>query len=160
MRKLTKQGFIRYVEGSDVVETREDLIGDGDPEGGGLRELDEKLKTRIENVRDMVLYRFGSTGVVQVLSRAAELLGLVPVFPVKNAHAFAVNGSGSDSGGSGPVFRDCVLVRRGATVRDVARKIVGDAPLAFIEGPGGIKIGEDEVVGVGKFDVLSFKLGR
>lgn len=54
----------------------------------------------------MVLYRFGSTGVVQVLSRAAELLGLVPVFPVRNIHSFA---SGSQDKA---VFRDCVLVKK------------------------------------------------
>jgi ribosome-binding ATPase YchF (GTP1/OBG family) len=55
----------------------------------------------------MVLYRFGSTGVVQVLSKAAELLGLIPVFPVKNVNTFA-----SGSAGSNAVFRDCVLVKR------------------------------------------------
>jgi len=55
----------------------------------------------------MVLYRFGSTGVVQVLSRAAELLGLVPVFPVRNVHSFT-----SGSASSTAVFRDCVLVKR------------------------------------------------
>lgn len=54
-----------------------------------------------------VLYRFGSTGVVQVLSRAAELLGLVPVFPVRNASTFT---SGSGTGGA--VFRDCVLMKK------------------------------------------------
>lgn len=54
----------------------------------------------------MVLYRFGSTGVVQVLSRAAELLGLVPVFPVRNIHSFA---SGSTDKAA---FRDCVLVKK------------------------------------------------
>ena len=65
---------------------------------------------RIENLRDMVLYRFGSTGVVQVLTRAAELLGLVPVFPVRNIHSF---GSGSATGGGkDAVFRDCVLVKK------------------------------------------------
>jgi ribosome-binding ATPase len=55
----------------------------------------------------MVLYRFGSTGVVQVLSKAAELLGLVPVFPVKAVNTFSSGGSGSNA-----VFRDCVLVKR------------------------------------------------
>lgn len=60
----------------------------------------------MENLKDMVLYRFGSTGVVQVLSRAAELLGLVPVFPVKNIHTF---GSGT---GTNAVFRDCVLIKK------------------------------------------------
>jgi ribosome-binding ATPase len=169
LRRLAKQGFIRYTEGSDVVETREDLIEDGDSTGGGLKEMDDKLKTRIENLRDMVLYRFGSTGVVQVLSRAAEILGLVPVFPVKNAHAFGTSALGSDAAnqsdskagsGSGPLFRDCVLVKRGTTVREVARKVVGDAPLAFVEGPGGMKISEEESVGVGKHDILCFKIGR
>ena len=45
LRKLAKQGFIRYMEGSDVISTREDLIEEGDASGGGLKELDEKLRT-------------------------------------------------------------------------------------------------------------------
>lgn len=105
LRKLAKQGYVRYEEGSEFVDTREDLIADGDPDGGGLKELDEKLKQRIENMKDMVLYRFGSTGVVEVLSRAAKLLGLVPVFPVRHIHSF-----GSGAAGNTTVFRDCVLV--------------------------------------------------
>lgn len=109
LRKLAKQGYIRYTEGSEFVDTREDLIEGGDPDGGGLKEMDEKLKVRIENLKDMVLYRFGSTGVVQVLSRAAQLLGLVPVFPVRNMHSYT---AGTASGG---VFRDCVLVPKYVT---------------------------------------------
>lgn len=93
----------------------------GDPEGGGLKEMDDKLKkyvqpvrtgkssannhSRVENMKDMVLYRFGSTGVVQCLTRAADLLGLVPVFPVRNLHTFS-------SGTGTAVFRDCILVKR------------------------------------------------
>ena len=171
LRKLAKQGFVRYVEGSEFVDTREALLEAGDSDGGGLKELDEKLKNRIENLKDMVLYRFGSTGVVQVLSRAAELLGLVPVFSVRNIHNF-----GSGTAGNNAVFRDCVLVKRGTTVRDCARKVMGDAPLAYVEGAGGVRVSEDEVVVVGKNDVsntgvrasamlkrtqiLSFKVGR
>lgn len=61
-----------------------------------------------------VLYRFGSTGVVQSLTRAAELLGLVPVWPVRNISTFT---SGSDSGGAKvPVFKDCVLVKKYASI--------------------------------------------
>ena len=44
LRKLAKQGFVKYTEGSEFVDTRDDLIEQGDPEGGGLKELDEKLK--------------------------------------------------------------------------------------------------------------------
>lgn len=148
LRKLSKQGFVKYVEGSEFVDTREDLIEMGETDGGGLKELDEKLRTRIENLKDMVLYRFGSTGVVQVLTRAAELLGLVPVFPVRNINAF-----GSGTSGDHSVFRDCVLVKKGATVKDCARKIMGDAPLAYVEGVGGVRISEDDIVSVGKNDV-------
>ena len=147
LRKLVKQGFVRYTEGSEFVDTRDDLLGLGVADGGGLKELDDKLKARIENLKDMVLYRFGSTGVVQVLSRAAELLGLVPVFPVRNIHGFGA-GARSDK-----VFKDCVLVKKGTTVRDCARKIMGDAPLAYVEGAGGIRVSEDEIVEVGKNDV-------
>jgi ribosome-binding ATPase YchF (GTP1/OBG family) len=152
LRKLAKQGFIKYTEGSEFVDTREDLIADGDPTGGGLKELDEKLKTRIENLKDMVLYRFGSTGVVQVLSRAAELLGLVPVFPVRNVSSFTSGNTGNE------VFRDCVLVKRGTTVAEVARKVMGDAPLAYVEGAGGVRVAEDDLVGVEKNDVSLFDL--
>ncbi|KAF2740271.1 P-loop containing nucleoside triphosphate hydrolase protein [Polyplosphaeria fusca] len=155
LRKLAKQGFVRYVEGSEFVDTRDDLIEAGDPEGGGLKELDEKLRSRIENLKDMVLYRFGSTGVVEVLSRAAELLGLVPVFPVRNVNTFS-----SGSAASTAVFRDCVLVKKGSTVGDVYRKVMGDAPLAYVEGVGGVRVSEGDEVRVGKNDVLSFKVGR
>ncbi|KAF2000942.1 P-loop containing nucleoside triphosphate hydrolase protein [Amniculicola lignicola CBS 123094] len=155
LRKLAKQGFIRYTEGSEFVDTRDDLIAAGDPSGGGLKPLDEKLANRIENLKDMVLYRFGSTGVVQVLSRAAELLGLVPVFPVRNVNTFS-----SGSASSTAAFRDCVLVKRGSTVGDVARKVMGDVPIAYVEGAGGVRVSEGDGVAVGKNDVLSFKVGR
>lgn len=121
------------------------------------------MDRRVENLKDMVLYRFGSTGVVQCLSRAAELLGLVPVFPVRNIHTYA-------SGAGSAVFRDCVLVKkcafpfpdeskhtltmsRGSTVGDVANKVMGDVPISYIEGVGGTRVSEDEVVEVGKHDV-------
>ncbi|KAK8209332.1 P-loop containing nucleoside triphosphate hydrolase protein [Phyllosticta capitalensis] len=157
LRRLAKQGFIRYTEGSEFVDTREDLIEAGEPDGGGLKEMDEKLKQRIENLKDMVLYRFGSTGVVQVLSRAAELLGLVPVFPVRSIHGFGAGGQGAAAQAA---FRDCVLVKKGSTVGDVYRKVMGDAPLAFVETVGGVRVGEDDLVAVGKNDILSFKVGK
>lgn len=151
LRKLAKQKYVRYSEGSEFVDTREDLIEDGDPEGGGLREMDDKMKQRVENLKDLVLYRFGSTGVNRVLTKAAELLGLTPVFPVKNINNFSA-GAHSDNA----VFRDCILVKRGTTVADVARKVMGDAPLAFVEGAGGTRVSPDALVEVGKNDVSAF----
>ncbi|KAL2357189.1 GTP-binding protein [Cryomyces antarcticus] len=144
LRRLAKQGFIKYTEGSEFVDTRDDLIDAGDPEGGGLKEMDEKLKNRIENLKDLVL------------SRAAELLGLVPVFPVRNINTFSSGTAGSNAA----VFRDCVLVKKNSTVGDVYRKVMGDAPLAYVETAGGVRVSEDDVVAVGKNDILSFKVGR
>jgi ribosome-binding ATPase YchF (GTP1/OBG family) len=156
LRKLAKQDYIRYVPGSEFVDTREDLIDGGEADGGGLKEMDEKLKSRIENMKDMVLYRFGSTGVNQVLSRAAELLGLVPVFPVRNIGTFGSGEAGTSGGDRAAVFRDCVLVRKGSTVGDAFRKIMGDAPLAYVETIGGVRVSEDDEVKVGKNDVRVF----
>lgn len=46
-----------------------------------------------------------------------------------------------------------LIVRRSSTVADVARKVMGDAPIAYVEGTGGVRISEDSVVEVGKNDV-------
>jgi ribosome-binding ATPase len=108
----------------------------------------------------MVLYRFGSTGVVQLLTRASELLGLVPVFPVRNIHNFTSGSTAATAAGQHPVFRDCVLVKKGSTVLDVYRKVMGDAPLAYVETASGIRVSEEDVVKVGKNDILSFKVGK
>ena len=62
---------------------------------------------------------------------------------------------------------------------DVARKVMGDAPIAYVEGAGGTRVAEDQIVAPGKNDVsvspphnfdlailtpkpqiLSFKVGR
>jgi len=155
LRRLAKQNYVKYVEGSETVDTRDDLMEMGDPNGGGLKEMDEKLKTRIENLKDMVLYRFGSTGVNQTLSRCGSLLGLTPVFTVRNIHNF-----GTGTTGSNAVFRDCVLVKKNSTVADVARKVMGDIPIAYVEGVGGKRVSEDETIVVSKNDILSFKVGR
>jgi hypothetical protein len=47
LRRLAKQEYIKYVEGSEYVDSREDLIEMGDPDGGGLKEMDEKLKAYV-----------------------------------------------------------------------------------------------------------------
>ncbi|KAE9974864.1 hypothetical protein BLS_007171 [Venturia inaequalis] len=161
LRRLASQNYIKYIPGSDSVSTREDLIEEGDPTGGDLKEMDEKLRTRVENCKDMVLYRFGSTGVVEVLRRAGEMLGLVGIFPVKNIHSFGAGGvvKGGEEREQ-KVFRDCVLVKKGTTVGEVGRKIMGDVPIAFVETVGGVRVSDEDTVEVGRNDILSFKVGR
>lgn len=145
LRKLKKQKFVHYDEGTEFIDTFED-----DPVN--LKELDEKILNRIEKIRDLVLYRFGSTGVVQVLQASVDILGLIPVYTVKNIQSF--------TGGNGTnVFRDCFLVKRGTTVGKVARYIMGsEVTIAAIETVGGVKVSEESLVEPGVNDILSFKL--
>jgi hypothetical protein len=42
------------------------------------------------------------------------------------------------------------------TVAEVARKVMGDAPIAYIEGAGGVRVAEDDMVAVGKNDVCDY----
>ena len=113
--------------------------------------MDPVLKDRVESIRDLVLYRFGSTGVVQVLQEAAKKLDLVPVYTVRNIQTFA--------GGHGKyVFRDCTLFKRGTTVNSVARAIMGEVTIASAEGVGGKRVAMDDIVEPGKNDILSFKV--
>lgn len=146
LRKLSNQKYIKYDSGTEFVDTIDDL----GPESG-LNEIDDKLRKRLDNIRDLVLYRFGSTGVVQLLQAAADILQLVPMYPVRNIHNF--------TGGSGDlVFRDCILVKKGSSVIHGARSIVGDVTIAHIEGVGGNRVGEEDEIDIGKNDILSFKI--
>lgn len=145
LRKLCAQKYIKYETGTEFIDTKDDLP-DSD-----LKPVDEKLRTRIENIRDLVLYRFGSTGITQVLQAATDLLHLVPVYTVRNIHNFT-GASGNE------VFRDCFLVKSGTPVISVARKIMGDVTIAAIEGEGGKRVGEEDTVEADKNNILAFKI--
>jgi len=56
LRRLAKQNYIKYVEGSEFLDTREDLIDMGEPDGGGLKEMDEKLKTCVHLITSLCSY--------------------------------------------------------------------------------------------------------
>lgn len=143
LRKLAKQNYVKYEIGTEFVDTKQDL-----PESD-LKDIDESLMERLDTVRDLVLYRFGSTGVAEVLRQAVKILDLVPVYTVKNMHNF----------GGKVAFPDCLLVRKGTTIGQIARKIMGDVPILFVEGVQG-RLAEDDTVDYNRNDILSFKVGR
>ncbi|KAF9540035.1 hypothetical protein EC957_004702 [Mortierella hygrophila] len=148
LRKLHKQKFIHYEEGTDNVQTKEDMP-DSD-----LKPLDEKLQNRIEKVQDLVLYRYGSTGVQDVVLKAVEILGLVPAFPVKSLTTFAnTNGKG--------VFRDCVLLWPGTTVLEFADIVHPEIAKHYLgaETIGNRKIGEDDVI-TQENNIICFKTSQ
>ncbi|KAG0257779.1 hypothetical protein BG011_003757 [Mortierella polycephala] len=148
LRKLHKQKFVVYEEGTDIVHTKEDLP-DSD-----LKPLDEKLQNRIEKVQDLVLYRYGSTGVQDVILKAVEVLGLIPAFPVKSLATFAnTNGKG--------VFRDCVLLWPGTTVLEFADIVHPEIAKHYLgaETIGNRKIGEDDEITL-ENNIICFKTSQ
>jgi ribosome-binding ATPase len=109
LRKLSKQGFVRYAEGTDRVVTSVDDATlrpmDGTPTALVLR-VDvnvvvvmvvvmveaEKTKEKVEKIQDLVMLRYGGTGVAEVVRRAVDTLGFFPVFVVRNIHNFTCGG--------------------------------------------------------------------
>ncbi|ORZ28798.1 45.2 kDa GTP-binding protein [Lobosporangium transversale] len=148
LRKLHKQKFIIYEEGTDNISTKADL-----PESD-LKPLDERLEARIEKVQDLVLYRYGSTGVQDVILKAVEILGLIPAFPVKSLSTFGnANGKG--------VFRDCVLLWPGTTVLEFAEIVHPEIAKHYLgaETVGNRMIGEDDVITL-ENNIICFKTSQ
>jgi hypothetical protein len=48
---------------------------------------------------------------------------------------------------------EILICSRNSTVGDIARKIMGDVPIAYVESSGGVRVSDDEIVEVGKYDV-------
>ncbi|KAJ1799406.1 hypothetical protein LPJ59_001851 [Coemansia sp. RSA 2399] len=136
LRKMAKQNFITYTTGDSE-------FGSDAP---GLRPQDERTQRRLETISDLVLFRYGSTGVQDVIVRAVEVRGFVPVFPVKSFSAAAA------------AFPECLLVRPGTTVREFARRLHSDIDREYAgaETIGGIQLAEDDVIAAGKNNVIKF----
>ncbi|KAI8143343.1 P-loop containing nucleoside triphosphate hydrolase protein [Fennellomyces sp. T-0311] len=150
LRKIRKQNYITYVEGTDIVETKEDLP-DSD-----LKTMDDKLRNRVEKVQDLVLYRYGSTGCQEVLSKAIELLGVSPVFPVKSVSTF---GSTSSKPGA---FRDCILVWPGTTVREFAKILHAeiDKYYLYAETVGNLRLAEEAVITATSNNIICYRTAQ
>ncbi|KAG0333493.1 hypothetical protein BG004_000815 [Podila humilis] len=108
----------------------------------------------MEKVKDLVLYRYGSTGVQDVILKAVEILGLVPAFPVKSLTTYAnTNGKG--------VFRDCVLLWPGTTVLEFADIVHPEIAKHYLgaETIGNRKIGEDDEITL-ENNIICFKTSQ
>lgn len=138
LRNLQKNGFIKYEEGTEFVDTIDDN------NELGLVPMDAKSMQRLEKVRDLVLFRFGSTGIQDCLKTVLKVLNLIPVYPVRNINTFS-SSTGNRLGG---VFRDCVLVPHGTTTRQLAQIVQPGLEKSYLyaETIGNIQLGEDDLV--------------
>ncbi len=121
----------------------------------GLELPDGKTKKRLEKIRDMVLFRYGSTGVWAAVQAAVDLQQPVVVYPVKSLSNFCTDAEG------GGVFASAMLVRPGSTVRSVvghvASGMVEYLQYAELLEDGGTRrrVGEDHVL-TGQNNIIKF----
>ena len=111
LRKAQEEGDINYVPGEGKFE----MIRD---------DLDVKKKQALQFIQN-VLDKYGSTGVQQVLNKAAfDLLNMIVVYPVQNENKY--------TSGKGNVLPDAYLVPRGTTAKELAGIIHTDFAEKFI----------------------------
>lgn len=123
--KICKQkGQIRYTVGDRNFETLYDIQDDLDFRKmrgedvseletaiGSLVALDGKTKKRLEKIRDMVMFRYGGTGVWGAVQAAVETQKPVVVYPVRSLTNFSTEAEGRG------VFGSAMILRAGSTVR-------------------------------------------
>ncbi|KAI9325138.1 P-loop containing nucleoside triphosphate hydrolase protein [Obelidium mucronatum] len=152
LRKLHSQKFINYIEGTEFFDLAD--------ETNGLKPLPETTLARLEKVQDLVLFRYGNTGVTATLQLAVKTLELIPTFPVRNINSF---GDGSTGSGSAKekagVFRDCLLVKKGTTMGELMSDLLGESKkfCQYIETVGGVRLSESELI-TPENSFVSFKL--
>ncbi len=124
--RYSEKGVINYVRGSNSFEILDE---------SKLDERGKKLLTAIKNL----LEKWGSTGVQDALNKAVFELGqMIAVYPVEDANKLTDK--------KGNVLPDVILIKKGATPRQLAEKIHSDLAKTFlyaIDVRSKRKLGED-----------------
>ncbi|KAL0587653.1 hypothetical protein ABG067_002672 [Albugo candida] len=144
LRAAVKQRYIDYEPGSMFFSTAEDEAQTGSTESGSasLIPADTKIANRLAKVSDMVLFRYGSTGVRAAINAAVQACDVVVVYPVKSLKKFSTNPNGKG------VFGDAILIKRDSTIRELAFRVSQNVGyhFAFAEGEDGRKLAEDDPI--------------
>ncbi|MEM3453432.1 MAG: TGS domain-containing protein, partial [Candidatus Hadarchaeum sp.] len=126
LRRAAERGIIEYHPGDAEFKLLKPEL------------LNEQQKMALEKI-SVLLKKFGSTGVQQVVDKAIyELLKLIVVYPVDDEHKL------TDKNGN--ILPDAFLVRRGTTAREFAYTIhteLGEAFLYAIDARTKRRLGED-----------------
>lgn len=134
LRKASSKGLIEYIPGDSDFK----ILSNPPPE----------LSKALDKVRELVLKKWGSTGVQEALNQAVfNLLDNIVVYPVED-HVRLTDKHGR-------VLPDALIVPRGSTARDVAYRVhteLGDTFLYAINARTKQRVGESYVVNDG--DIL------
>ncbi len=128
LRQASKAGLIEYIPGDRDFKLK--------------KELNEKQKQALEEIRKNVLQKYDSgTGVQQIMNKAVfELLKYIAIFPA-GAHKLA------DSKGN--ILPDCFLLPEGSTALDFAFSLhtdIGNNFVKAIDARTGKALGKDHVL--------------
>ncbi len=137
LRRAAERGFIQYKPGDRDFTVRHDAA------------LSPEQQTALEMIRTRVLKPSGTTGVQECINSAFfRLLSMIVVYPVEDPEHLTDH--------AGNVLPDALLVRRGATIKELASIIhteLGEKFLYGINARGGMRLGESYVLSDG--DVVS-----
>ncbi|MEM0457453.1 MAG: redox-regulated ATPase YchF [Sulfolobales archaeon] len=129
LRKASSQGLIRYIPGDEDFE-----ISD-------VKRISAIQLKALEKIRSFMKI-YGGTGVQKLLDTAVfNMLNMIVVYPVEDPNRY------TDS--SGAILPDALLVRRGATARDLAYMIhtdLGEGFLYAINARSKNRIGADYIL--------------
>jgi len=145
--QMRKKSYIYYNEGDDdFVLLGEEPDKEKYDTSVRLAKPPAQMLEMLEKTRDMVLFRYGSTGCVDVIDMVIKTRSFFPVYIVNSLSKFTSHDSTSPKDG---VFRDVVLVPQGYSLRQVAKAF--DIPGTVLYGCGtdGIQIGPDQVLAPG-----------
>ncbi len=111
LRKAAKAGLIDYIPGEPTFSVKGNI--------------DEKRMKALDYIKKNVLEVYGSTGVQQTINMAVfEALRMIVVYPVEDERRFTNR--------NGEVLPDALLIREGATPRDLAYLVHTDLGKGFL----------------------------
>ncbi|PWA02335.1 hypothetical protein BB558_001524 [Smittium angustum] len=163
LRLMDKQKFIKYTPGEEDFYT----INDDPSLTNELKPYGPDIEEELEKIRDLVLFRYFGTGTQQAIIKAVETLNMIPVYPVKSVSGFSVinqntplvDNTGVVRENSKTLLRDCVLVKSGTTVRQLAKRLHDELDRNFngAETIGNVQLGENDVIVAGKNNIICIK---
>jgi len=130
LRKYAEKEIIRYTPGDSDFEILK-------PE-----KLSSKEKEVLEKIRELILKKYGSTGVQKVLQTLVfNILEMIAVFPVEDINTYTDH--------NGNVLPDVYLVKKGLTVKEFAYKIhseLGETFIHAIDARSKQRLGEEYIL--------------
>lgn len=97
------------------------------------------------------MFRYGSTGIQNLLTTSAKVMDLIPIYTVKNINLLNEEDSNC--------YKTSFLIKKGSTVGEVKRHLFGiEVSTGSILTVGNLRLSEDDQIFEGKNDVLCFKL--